>query len=136
VSSSFGPDCGVAHEIGFCPLCYPAYVREQNEYVRVLGFGPALKAPAIPRAPQRIVEVDFIARLAMAWNGEGDQTLRPPVEHQALLAIAHLPGGLHHARWEDLAQEERYKLLGAARRAIEFGRQCAWIFGDGSGARF
>ena len=81
-------------------------------------------------------EQDFIARLADAWDGIGHTVLRAGGdEHRALLAIAKLPAGLASARWNELQPNERWLLLLAARRAIEFGRQCAWVFGEGQGAR-
>lgn len=80
--------------------------------------------------------VDFIARLSEAWNLDG----RHPFdisgrEHRALLAIAYLPVELQKRRWEDLTAEQRDRLIVAARRGVEFGRACAWCFGEGEGAR-
>jgi hypothetical protein len=88
---------------------------------------PTIAAPAI----------DFTARLADAWDGKGNSVFAASgVEHCALLELANLPIGLQRAKWNDLSGQERYQLVFAARRAIEFGRQCAWIFGEGQGARF
>lgn len=91
-----------------------------------------------PRSIREIIGgQDFIARLADAWDGKGHAVLRAGGdEHRALLAIARLPAGLAGAKWEELQPHERWALLLAARRSIEFGRQCAWIFGEGQGALF
>lgn len=91
-----------------------------------------------PRLVRELLqEPDFIARLADAWDGRGANVLRAGGdEHRALLQIAKLPVGLWCAQWSELGADERYKLLRAARRAIEFGRTCACIFGEGQGARF
>lgn len=89
--------------------------------------------------PRQILEVqtDFLARLADAWDMKGHNVFRPSrVEHLALLSIAALPPALAGAKWHELTGDERQKLLFAARSVIEFGRQCAWIFGEGQGARF
>jgi hypothetical protein len=83
------------------------------------------------------IGVDFIARLADAWDQKGQSIFTASgVEHLALLALAGLPASLARSRWAELSGEERFALLKAARRAIEFGRQCAWVFGEGEGARF
>lgn len=91
-----------------------------------------------PRLVRELLqEQDFIARLADAWDGRGENVLRAGgEEHRALLQIARLPIGLAGASWSQLHGEERYKLLIAARQVIEFGRTCACIFGEGEGARF
>lgn len=94
------------------------------------GGGPRLVRELLP-------ETDFIARLADAWDGKGRNVFAASgVEHRALLEMAGLSTDLQRTRWRELAADERYKLFFAARRAIEFGRQCAWIFGEGEGARF
>ncbi len=81
-------------------------------------------------------QLDFVARLADAWNLEGEQIfLASGKEHGALLALAQLPDELKQRRWDDLSPDQRQRLVVAARRAIEFGRQCAYIFGEGAGAR-
>jgi hypothetical protein len=74
------------------------------------------------------VTVDFIANLRDAWNGAGKNTLAPPAEHKALLALASLPAELWQQRWEEFTAEQRRQLLYAARRAVELGRACAWMF--------
>lgn len=85
----------------------------------------------------RDLQTDFLARLADAWDLRGSFTLAPSrLEHRALLELAQLPPALATAKWAELRGDERFKLLVAARRVIEFGRQCAWIFGEGQGARF
>lgn len=90
------------------------------------------------REPAHVLQLqtDFLARLADAWDLSGDHVFRPSrVEHRALLEIARLPVALSDARWAELLPEERLKLLFAAKAVIELGRQCAWIFGEGEGAR-
>lgn len=83
-----------------------------------------------------IPEPDFIARLADAWDGKGNNVFRPGGdEHRALLDLARLPPGLSRATWDQLAPNERWALLLAAKRAIEFARVCACCFGEGQGAR-
>jgi hypothetical protein len=84
----------------------------------------------------RIASLDFVARLAACWDFDGAQVFSVGGrEHRALVALAGLPGELSELRWDELSGEQRYKLIFAARLAIEFGRQCAWVFGDGTGAR-
>jgi hypothetical protein len=90
----------------------------------------------LQNAAAALVPVDFIARLADAWDGRGQWTLNPHAEHRALLEIAGLSPTLCKLRWADFPGAERQALLLAARRAIEFGRQCAWVLGEGQGARF
>lgn len=80
--------------------------------------------------------VDYVARLSEAWNLEGRHCfLAGRTEHRALLSLAYLPLELEQRRWEQLTEEQRQRLMVAARRAIEFGRACAWCFGEGEGAR-
>jgi hypothetical protein len=88
-----------------------------------------VKAVATPR-----VSVDFVARLADAWDGVGAHPFQPPTEQRALLSIAGLPVDLVTVRWRNLSESERDRILRAARAAIVLGRQCAWIFGEGRGA--
>jgi len=78
--------------------------------------------------------VDFIARLAEAWDGRGRNALRPPSEHLALLQLAGLPHDLSERAWSELTEQSRRGLIFAARRAVELGRACAWVFGEGRGA--
>ncbi|MGH8208104.1 MAG: hypothetical protein ACRETD_03090 [Steroidobacteraceae bacterium] len=88
--------------------------------------------------------IDFIARLEQAWDGRGEQVFAPPREHIALLMLA----GVHPNElqtlldkfgnayaWALLPPDIRRQLIFAARRAVELGRQCAWAFGEGEGAR-
>jgi hypothetical protein len=84
--------------------------------------------------PTSVADVDFVARLADAWNGKGPHTFTPPTEHHVLLRLAGLPDELAMRPWNALAGGDRYKLLFAARRAVELGRACAWVFGEGRGA--
>lgn len=79
--------------------------------------------------------VDFVARFAEAWDGAGRQIFRPPFEHRALVALAGLPPAIAGLSWRHLKPDERSVLLTAARRCVELGRQCAWAFGEGEGAR-
>jgi hypothetical protein len=80
--------------------------------------------------------VDFIARLAEAWDGRGDHVLSPPHEHLALLALADEPNSrlFPHLPWRSLPEDVRRKLVFAARKAVDLGRACAWVFGEGEGA--
>lgn len=79
--------------------------------------------------------IDFIARLAEAWDLQGRHAfLAGGGEHRALLGLAWLPLELKDRRWNDLTGEQRRRLLVAARQAIDLGRQAAWIFGEGNGA--
>lgn len=91
----------------------------------------------MPAAEQaRIQSIDFIARLADAWDGRGRNVFTAGGgEHLALLNLAGLDASLARVYWNNLDGDERRKLVFAARRAIEFGRQCAWVFGEGQGAR-
>lgn len=97
---------------------------------------PRLQADLIAHAIGAETRIlDFVARLADAWNGRGDVVLTLAER----LALAEL-GGLSHARtkglnsrWEELTANDRRYLLFAARRAIEFARVCAWVFGEGRG---
>jgi len=79
--------------------------------------------------------VDFVARLAEAWDGKGRHPFNPAYEHCCLLQIAGLPLRLALFRWRDLSEEHRQMLLVAGRKGVEFGRACAWCFGEGEGAR-
>jgi hypothetical protein len=83
--------------------------------------------------PQRAV--DFVARFAEAWDGGGRHPFTPPFEHRALVAMAGMPQAVAGLSWRHLKPDERTVLLTAARRCIELGRQCAWVFGEGEGAR-
>jgi len=81
--------------------------------------------------PDPSISVDFVARLADAWDGRGRNVLTPPSEHGALLTLAHLNVELWHLRWDELSGDQRRALVLAARRAVELGRACALIFGAG-----
>ncbi len=79
---------------------------------------------------------DFIARLADAWDFNGSHIFTPGRrEHRALCALGTLPIERAQLSWSELSGEDRCKLVFAARLAIEFGRQAAWVFGEGTGAR-
>ena len=80
--------------------------------------------------------VDYIARLSEAWDLQGRHCFAVGGrEHRALLSLAYLPVELEKRRWDDLTAEQRRRLIVAARQAVEFGRACAWCFGEGEGAR-
>jgi len=88
------------------------------------------------REDARVHSIDFLARLADAWDFKGQFVFRAGgVEHRALLELARLPRELSELKWRELTGDQRREILYAARRAIEFGRQCAWVFGEGQGAR-
>lgn len=79
--------------------------------------------------------IDYVARMCEAW----DQTGRHPLvaggrEHHALLSMAGLDFHLETTPWNELAGYQRQALLVAARQAVELGRACAWVFGEGHGA--
>ncbi len=78
--------------------------------------------------------VDFIARLADAWDGRGATAFTPYAEHEVLCTIAKVDLVYAHDQWNALPQDARRQLLFAARRAVELGRACAWVFGEGRGA--
>jgi hypothetical protein len=79
--------------------------------------------------------VDYIARLAEAWNLEGrhpfDISRR---EHRALLVMAGLDLRLQGRLWHTLEAYQRQALFAAARDGVTLGRACAWVFGEGQGA--
>jgi hypothetical protein len=79
--------------------------------------------------------VDFVARLAEAWDLKG----RHPFdisgrEHRALLAMAGLDPALARVPWNSLEEYQRRALIIAAWHGVELGRACAWLFGEGQGA--
>lgn len=75
--------------------------------------------------------VDFIARLAEAWNGGGRNALSPTGrEHRAFLSLADLPAELYGTRWDSLSGDQRRDLIFGARRAVELGKLSAWFFGE------
>jgi len=79
--------------------------------------------------------VDAIARLAEAWDMKGRHALLAGgSEHRALLELAYLPAHLWNTPWDVLTGEQRLRLVQAARKAVDFGRACAWVFGEGQGA--
>jgi hypothetical protein len=80
--------------------------------------------------------VDPIARLAEAWDLGGRHAfVASRREHRALLALAGLDQKLAHVRWRFLEEYQRQALFVAVRQGVELGRQCAWCFGEGEGAR-
>jgi hypothetical protein len=82
--------------------------------------------------------VDFVARLAEAWDMDGRHCFSPGGgrrEHRALLVMAGLDLALVKVPWRFLEEYQRRALVVAARQAVELGRACAWVFGEGEGAR-
>jgi hypothetical protein len=80
--------------------------------------------------------VDPIARLAEAWDLRGRHPFAAGGrEHRALIAMAGIDPKCQSMRWDELAPYQRQALLTNARLAIELGRACAWVFGEGEGAR-
>jgi hypothetical protein len=79
--------------------------------------------------------VDFIARLAEAWDLQGRHPFAIDYrEHRALLVMAGLDLALARVRWNSLAEYQRRALAVAAWHGVEFGRACAWVYGEGRGA--
>lgn len=79
--------------------------------------------------------VDFVARLAEAWDCAGRHPFEAGgSEHRALLALAYLPLDLADRHWSQLTADQRRRVLIAARKAVDLGRACAWVFGEGQGA--
>lgn len=82
--------------------------------------------------------VDYVARLAEAWDMEGRHSFAAGGgrrEHRALLVMAGLDLALVRVPWRFLEEYQRRALVVAARQGVELGRQCAWCFGEGEGAR-
>jgi hypothetical protein len=89
---------------------------------------PARQGEASPSA---ISELDFVARLASAWDRKGGEGFSDDgAEHRALICLAGLTGQIATYPWSNLSARERYALVLGARRAIDFGRRCAWVFGQ------
>lgn len=75
-------------------------------------------------------DVDFIARLADAWDGRGRHAFRAPTDHQALLRLTGFPdAGYSSCAWAQLSPVMRERLVFAARIGVDLGRTCAWCFG-------
>lgn len=87
--------------------------------------GPAAASASPPTL------IDFIARLADAWDLRGNHCFTPLADRRALLALAYLPPELIKVHWDQLTGLERQKLLLAVRNAIGLGQFCAWILGEG-----
>jgi hypothetical protein len=79
--------------------------------------------------------VDFVARLAEAWDLGRHCFAAGGREHRALLVMAGLDLRLMRVPWQSLEEYQRRALVVAARQAVELGRACAWVFGEGEGAR-
>jgi hypothetical protein len=73
--------------------------------------------------------LDFVARLADAWDGTGKHVLAPYREHCALLRLAQMPEALHLIPWGELEPAQHHRLLFAARAALELGSVCSWVLG-------
>jgi hypothetical protein len=80
-------------------------------------------------APHPATSLDFVARLADAWDGKGRYVLAPYREHCALLRLAQMPEELHRISWEALEPAAHHRLLFAARAALELGSVCSWVLG-------
>jgi hypothetical protein len=123
------PWCGS----GAFPKCCIVAEHEWDLEQRVARRQAAAKNAA--REDARI-GVDFIARLADAWDYRGDHVFRASgIEHRALLQMAQLPQDLWTSKWAELTGDQRQALLFSAKAVIQLARQCAWIFGEGQGAR-
>lgn len=78
--------------------------------------------------------VDPVARLAEAWDNGRHALAASGREHRALVAMAGINPQCAGLAWEQLAGYQRKALLVAALQAVELGRACAWVFGEGQGA--
>jgi len=79
-------------------------------------------------------EIDYIARIAEAWDGRGSNAFTPPTEHRLLLKAAGLPDSLWERSWSALAADQRMALVWTVYRVNELRRCVAHIFGEGEGA--
>lgn len=81
--------------------------------------------PSVLKPPS----VDCVARIAQAWDCEGDYIFQPPFEHRAILALAGLAEGLEQLRWRQLRAEERRKIAHALLRIYQrVTPVIAWCF--------
>jgi len=85
-------------------------------------------------AAEALAGVDFLARLADAWDGRGPKAFSPPLEHRAIAALGGLDPKVATVSWRELTPYERGQILFGARMAVDLGRACAWTFGEGGGA--
>lgn len=79
-------------------------------------------------------EIDYIARIAEAWDGRGSSVFTPPTEHRLLLKAAGLSQDLWSRSWSQLATDERMALVWTIYRVHTLQECCARIF-EGEGAR-
>jgi hypothetical protein len=72
-----------------------------------------------------VVELDFIKQVADAWDGRGNNVFTL-AETRALWVMAYQdPAMLENLpRWSQLTGQQRQHLIGAAAKAISFGRVC------------
>jgi len=75
-------------------------------------------------------EIDYIARIAEAWDGRGKVVFTPPTEHQLLLRAARLPEHLWQKSWAGLTATERMAIAWTVYRVYDTRHACGWIFGD------
>lgn len=126
-------------EVVICPVCgrstFPnCCVIAQHEYelsqkAEARARAKVRAALELHRDAQRF-SVDFIARLADAWDFKGQNVFRATGdEHRALLQLASLPLELRDVKWSELTGEQRQSLVWSAKRAVHLGRLCAWFFG-------
>ena len=78
--------------------------------------------------------VDPVARLAEAWDYGRKSLAASGREHRALVALAGLDPRIAALRWAQLEEYQRRALMVATRQAVDLGRACAWVFGEGQGA--
>lgn len=82
-----------------------------------------------PRLVRELLTDRFEQRLADCWDGrQGVFTVR---ERAALLELAELQRELVHTQWADLLYVEREQLVAGAKLAIQFGRYCSRLAGEG-----
>jgi len=77
--------------------------------------------------------VDFVARLAEAWDGRGRVAFTPPTEHEALCSLARIDLVCALLPWDRLTPSQRRRLVFGARRSIDMAKASAWCFGEGRG---
>ena len=73
----------------------------------------------------QVRELDFVKLVADAWDGRGNNVFTG-AEQRALWMLAYQDAAVLEdlPRWSELSGNQRQLLIGAAARAISFGRVC------------